>query len=61
MIYIDPYAPHIITACNNHLDKLLPKLTERVNALDTTDNVLKSFLNEARLKRIVVDLPNNLE
>ncbi|WP_282123609.1 hypothetical protein [Algibacter mikhailovii] len=58
MIFLDPYAPHILKAKENHLEKLFPIVQHRVNALPVSE--LKTFLNESRIKRILTDLPNDL-
>lgn len=59
MIFLDPYDPKIVDAKQEHLDKLLPTVIARVNALPAGE--LKSFLNDLRVKNILSDLPEKLE
>lgn len=59
MIFLDPFDPRIIKAKQEHIDKLLPIIRARVNALPNGN--LKNFLNELRIKRILSDLPDSLE
>ncbi|WP_405250473.1 hypothetical protein [Dokdonia sp. Asnod3-C12] len=58
MIFLDPYAPHILKAKEKHLEKLFPKVRDRVNDLPAGE--LKSFLSESKIKSIIVDVPNDL-
>ena len=59
MIFLDPYDPKIVNAKKQHIDKLLPIVKTRVNALPNGD--LKLFLNELRIRSILSDLPDSLE
>jgi len=59
MIFIDPYDPKLVKAKQQHIDKLLPIVIARVNALPIGN--LKNFLNELRIRRVLSDLPLSLE
>ncbi len=58
MIFIDPYSPKIVEARKQHMEKLLPVVLSRVDALPMGD--LKNFLNEFRVRRIISDFPDKL-
>jgi len=59
MIFLDPYDPKIVDAKKQHVEKLLPIIIDKVNLLPNGD--LKAFLNEYRIRKILSDLPNDLE
>lgn len=59
MIFLDPFDPRIVNAKREHVDKLFDTIKAKVN--DMPDGELKNFLNEYRVKRILSDLPGELE
>lgn len=59
MIFLDPYNPKIVKAKEQHIEKLLPIVLKEVEALEPLDP-LKNFLNELRLKKILIDTPDAL-
>lgn len=58
MIFLDPNNPIIVAARNKHVEKLLPIVFDRVDALPIGG--LKNFLNKLRVRRILSDLPGEL-
>lgn len=58
MIFIDPYDPKIVEAREQHIEKLLPIVLNRVEGLPNGD--LKTFLEEYRVRKILSDLPGKL-
>lgn len=59
MIFIDPYNPKIVEARKQHVEKLLAIVLNEVEQLP--NGALKIFLNEYRIRKILSDLPNELE
>lgn len=59
MIFIDPYDPKIVEAKKLHIERILPIVLDRVNKLPAGD--FKTFLEEYRVRKILSDLPNDLE
>lgn len=59
MIFLDPYDPKIVEAREKHVDILLPIVLDKVNKLPPGD--LKNFLEKYRVRKILSDLPNDLE
>lgn len=59
MIFLDPYDPKIDDAKKLHFDKLFPIVKAKVDSLPNGE--LKSFLNDLRIKSILLDYPEKLE